>query len=214
MIVVALSLAGAVRAQPLSGPAPVIPTADPARIDLTETNRQIGILLGHDDKAAADLVDRIEHQPGDFSPPVIIFMANRLFDQNDRENAYFWFCFGRLRFLYDAERCADVTARSAFGEMMSSIKPDLRRYPTQMKPDDIVPFAKRVLHLDSVTPSNYDLHWINLHGKAVFSDSGAPLSVPEAEWADLHRKICNDYLNGAVSMAEEVKAMAENQAGN
>jgi hypothetical protein len=95
--------------------------------------------------------------------------------------------------------------------MMSSIKPDLRHYPTTMNPDEIVPFAKRVLHLDSVTPYSYDLHWINLHGREVFSNSGRPLSVPDAQWDEIHRKICNDYLAGAESMAVEMKNLAENK---
>ena len=220
LLCVVLIGAAAIQAQPQGRQIAIQPQGEYATIDTSGINRAILILAkGSDDEKDA-LVEKITKLPGDYAPPVFMFMARRLYDKGDAGGAYFWFSFGRLRGRYDAARCADLSARQEIDVMIMNLNrdhPELRKYPLKMKPDDIVPFARRVLKLDRETPRHYDYRWINLNGMNAIigglsgGNSGhEALSVPESEWPDLLRKLQDDFLKGA----EQIAAMRQGSVQN
>jgi hypothetical protein len=197
------------QAQPLGRQVEVKPQGEYAKIDTSGIIRDMTILAKGSDAEKDALVKKIAVHPGDYAPPVFMLMARRLYEKKDAEGAYFWFSFGRLRGRYDASRCADVSAREGIDVMIMNLDeqvPELRRYPAKMKPDDIVPFAKKIMELDSDTPYNYDQRWLNLHGMGAFTGGKQELSLPESEWPDLLRKVRDEYLKGAEEIAAQLRS--------
>ena len=197
------------QAQPVGRQVEVEPQGEYAKIDTSGTIRDMTILAKGSDAEKDALVKKIKKHPGDYAPPVFMFMARRLYEKKDAEGAYFWFCFGRMRGRYDAARCADVSAREGIGMMVANVQPELRQYPIKMKPDEIVPFAKTVVKLDSDTPYNYDHRWLNMHGMGAFTGEKSELSLPESEWPNLLKKVRDDFLKGAEEMATQLKNPAK-----
>ena len=193
------------QARPVGRQVEVKPQSEYAKIDTSGTIRDMTILAKGSDSEKDALVKKINKNPGDYAPPVFMLMARRLYEKRDAEGAYFWFCFGRMRGRYDAARCADVSARDGIAVMVRNVEPELRKYPTKMKPDDIVPFAMKVVKLDRDTPFNYDHHWLNLHGMGVFTGDKQEFSLPESQWPDLLKKVRDDFLKGAEEMAVQLK---------
>ncbi|HKB57140.1 MAG TPA: hypothetical protein VKC51_06080 [Lacunisphaera sp.] len=192
-------------AQPVGNQVEVKPQGEYAKIDTSATIRDMTILAKGSDSEKDALVKKMKKNPGDYAPPVFMLMARRLYEKKDPEGAYLWFCFGRMRGRYDAARCADVSAREGISVMIMNVDPELRKYPMKMKPDDIVPFARKVVKLDSDTPFNYDHRWLNLHGLGAFTGDKQELSLPKAQWPDLLKKVRDDFLKGAEEMVAQLK---------
>ena len=191
---------------PVAQQVEVAPQGEYAKIDTSGIIRDMKILDGGDKTAREALIKKIKKAPGVYAPPVFMPMAQCLYEKEDYEGAYFWFCFGRLRGRYDAARCADVSAREGIDAMITNVNPELRKYPTTLKnPDDIVTLAKRIVKLDEVTPYRYDHRWLNLHGMNAFINGKQPLSLPESEWPSLAREVRKDFLKGAEELAVALK---------
>ncbi|MFH0801822.1 MAG: hypothetical protein V2A78_05480 [bacterium] len=184
----------------------VAPQGEYAKIDTSGIIRDMKILDGGDKAAREALIKKIKKAPGDYAPPVFISMAQCLYEKQDYEGAYFWFCFGRLRGRYDAARCADVSAREGIDAMIINVNPELRKYPATLKnPDDIVTLAKRIVRLDEAMPYRYDHRWLNLHGMGAFIGGKQPLSLPESEWTAMAGEVRKDFLKGAEELAVALK---------
>lgn len=181
----------------------VQPQGEHEKLDLAGMTQAMNTLGGKDDVAKDALIEKIKAAPGDYAPPVFMLVALRLYELKDAEGAYFWYCFGRLRGSYDADRCADVSARQGIGLMTMEIDPQLTAYPKKMRTGDIVPFAKKIVKLDAETPCNYDHRWINLHGMGAFLGGSQELSLPKSQWPGLHKKIMDRFLENAEEYAEE-----------
>ena len=207
-LVVFLLTAVLAQAQPVGRQVEVKPQGEYATIDTAGIIRDATVFAKGSDAEKDALVKTITKHPGNYAPPIFMLMARHLFQKNDAEDAFFWFSFGRMRGRYDAARCADVSAREGVDLMVMNLDqeyPDLMNYPARMKPDELVPFARKVVKLDSETPYNYDHRWLNLHGMGAFTGDKQALSLPQTEWPDLLKKIRDDYLKGAEEVAEKLR---------
>lgn len=197
----------------------VQPTGEYAKIDVKLANDTIDILLDVNNKELIDkTVSEIIAVPQNYAPPVLYMLAYTLFSQDRKDEAMFWFYAGQLRARYDANRCADVSARSAVGALNDKIGPVINPYAFK----DMAKLKEtiyKVLDWEKTTPFNYDHRWINLHGlNALMGGLGGeeptdPLSLPQGEWDAIHQKTLDDYLAGfnqALAMMEE-KAKNESQ---
>ena len=181
-----------------------------ASID-TKTIAEVMIRLqktaGHENDG---LIVEIEHEPGNYAPPVFFELSRTLFKQGNIDDAVFWFNAARLRGDFDAARCADPTARSAVSAMVSTMPVELRRgqFNDMTKLKDTI---NKVLTWDRTTPYDYDYRWINLHGMNAISsgmgDAAAdnkPLSLPKEQWPALAEKNRQDYLASLDAAIDQV----------
>ncbi len=183
---------------------------DYATIDTSGALRDIAILEKGSDDERGELVGRISDNLGGHMPPVFIALARCFFAQGEAQEAYFWFCFGRLRGRYDAERCADVTARTGVDVMIMDVEPELRRYFTTIDPEGIVPFGEYLLDRDAATPHDYDHRWIALHGMGAFGRGGpAEICVPEVEWPRLLQETREEFRKSVEQAAAQLRAATE-----
>lgn len=198
LLLTAGSASGEIRTHP--------PTGELAGVDTSGILRDMKTLAGPDGAEKDALIANIRKDPGGYAPPVLLNLAQQLFLRKEAADAYFWFNFGRLRGRYDAARCADESARQGIDELIeNTIAPDLKRQVLRMKPEELIPFAKRVLQLDRETPYGYDPRWLNLHGIDAFLDGTRELSLPKAGWPKLLRAVRDDYMKGVEEAAAELK---------
>jgi hypothetical protein len=119
--------------------------------------------------------------------------------QGNIEDAIFWYNAGRLRAMYDAVRCTDISARSAVPALLQGMPREL----IQAQFDDLVRLRQiidRVVKWDEITPQNYEYRWINLHGMAAMKSSltnnthrGDPLTVPRESWDALAKQTREEF---------------------
>jgi hypothetical protein len=134
-----------------------------------------------------------------------------LFDQGLRDEGAFWLYAGQLRARYDANRCADVSARQAVAVLTDRFGPPINLYMFKDLPklEALIP---KVVDWDRKTPHDYDHRWINLHGMNAIMESldgtgkPKPLSLPRAQWDAIAEKTRADFLAGfrqALAMAKQ-----------
>ena len=182
----------------------VKPKGQGAKIDVKLLNQTMKILDKGTAAAKKNAVQRVLKSPEKYAPPVFYALSQVLFQQGEKDDAAFWFYAGQLRARYDANRCADVSARSAVAVLNETYGPTINKYTFQDIPklEKLIP---KVVEWDRKTKHDYDHRWINLHGMDVMieglgdGDSGTKpktQSLPESQWEKIAEKTRKDYQNG------------------
>ncbi|WP_158000173.1 DUF6683 family protein, partial [Melaminivora alkalimesophila] len=157
--------------------------------------------LGSPDAATRQrAIAQVQEAPQRYAPPVLYALSHVLMQQGRNDQAMFWFYAGQLRGRYDANRCADVSARQAIAVLNQRYGGPINQYAFRHLPQ-LEKTVQEVLAWDRRTPHDYDHRWINLHGMGAFGASGggegpAALSLPEAQWPAIAEQTRVDYLKG------------------
>ncbi len=181
-----------------------------------ETNRTRGAMGSLSDDAPLQerkiAIEIVTDKPDTFAPPAFFALSHALFGLGHNDEAVFWFYAGQLRARYDANRCADVSARSAVTALAQQHGAEINQYAFTNLPK-LQTIVAQVIEFDRKTPHNYDNRWINLHGlNATMAGMGdekaakAPLSLPKEQWAQIAEKTRVDYVAGFEIALKELKA--------
>lgn len=183
----------------------VKPQGEYARIDVQLANDTVDQLLGSDAQARQRAVAKVQDQPQRYAPPVFYALSEALLAQKEPERAMFWFYAGQLRGRFDANRCADVSARAAIGALNERFGRPVNRFAFQNL-ELLKKTVSEVVEWDRKTPHDYDHRWINLHGMGAFGaqTGGAALSLPRAQWPAIAEQTRQDYLNGFQAALEQM----------
>ncbi len=152
-------------------------------------------------------------KPQSVMPTVLYSLSAALFAKGEKDDAAFWFYAGQLRARYDANRCADVSARQAVAVLNQNYGPPINQYAFQDIPK-LKTLIPMVVEWEEKTPHDYDHRWINLHGMGAmmrsFGDDKAPhpLSLPEADWPHIGQETREAYLRGFNEAMEQMEARA------
>ncbi|MCA9405993.1 MAG: hypothetical protein KC684_05605 [Candidatus Omnitrophica bacterium] len=198
-----------------------IPADSPyAQVDVVRSSAAIHILLGDNSVLKKAQISEIIQNAENYAPPVFYLLSFALFEDDQKDEAMFWFYAGQLRGRYDANRCADKSAGAAISELNAQFGPAVNRYAFQDL-DKLEKTVLKVLEWDRRTPHSYDHRWINLHGmeamisllevqegKVAVED--IVMSRPESEWEEIFRQTQETYLTG---FKEVLKMMQERQGG-
>jgi tetratricopeptide (TPR) repeat protein len=181
----------------------VKPSGEYAQIDTTLALKTVGVLKDGSPEEKLKVFAQIRKQPEKYAPPVLYLLSNVLFQMGDKDEAAFWFYAGQVRARFDANRCAEPSARAAVSVLNNQYGPIINRYTFGEKPamlDDLLP---RVVDWDRKTAHDYDHRWINLHGmgavmSSMSSKGGASpltaLSLPKEQWEQIAERTRSDYL--------------------
>lgn len=190
----------------------VQPRGQFAQIDTRLANETIEVLETGNAEEQQRTIEKIKDRPQDFAPPVFYALSNVLFKRGEKDDATFWFYAGQLRARFDANRCADATARQAVRELNGRFGSAINQYALQdvSRLEALIP---RVVEWDRRTPHRYDHRWINLHGMGAMrsaladsSDASIVLSAPKEEWEKIAEKTREDYLNGFRKALARIKS--------
>lgn len=169
--------------------------------------------LGSENIAIRDnAIATIIRNPELYNPTVFYKLSEILFLQGKKDDAMFWFYAGQLRARYDANRCADETARSAVSVLNENYGPQINKYAFE----DLDKFEKimsKVIEFDKNTKHLYDQRWINLHGMGAMMDElgdkkaqSRIQSLPIDEWAKIAEKTRNEYFEGFKDAMKQIRA--------
>lgn len=207
----ALLLAGATVAG-LAENVTVKPQGAYATIDTSRATQTMRALADPAQRPA--IVDAVQAHPENYEPPVLFALSQALFADGKKDEGAFWFYAGQLRARFDANRCADESARSAVGVLNNNYGPPVNQYMFKdlAKLEALIP---KVVEWDRKTPHNYDPRWINLHGmNAMLSGmdggkSDETMSLPASEWDAIAEKTRKDYLSGFQEAMVKFKAQRQ-----
>jgi hypothetical protein len=195
-------LLGAAASSTMADDHVVEPRGAYGKIDVGLANRTLETLLRGKDAERDAAVEAVLRAPEKYAPPVFFALSNVLFDRGRKDDGAFWFYAGQLRARYDANRCADVSARGAVGVLTERFGPPINEYMFQdfARVEALIP---RVVEWDRKTPHAYDHRWINLHGMAAMVESldkseakPKAMSLPRHQWDAIAEKTRTDYLEG------------------
>ncbi len=184
------------------------PIPTPANSDVTPRVFTVGLsndvieALGKGDTETQAAIRRIQSAPDRYAPPVFYALSSVLFQEGKKEDAAFWFYAGQLRARFDANRCADVTARQAVGILNLTYGTPINEYMFQ-RVKQLEALIPKVIEWDRQTPRNYDHRWINLHGMNAVLDrigestaDSTATSLPEDQWGKIAEETRAEYLAG------------------
>jgi len=190
-----------------------------AQIDTRRTLEVIQEMSSQDHRRVRRAIAKIIADPGIFQPPAFFVLAASLYKEGKAEEAIFWMNAGRVRARFDANRCADVSARQAVRVLSMQMPADLVK--EQFKDlDRLRSLVVKAIEWDRATPYDYDHRWINLHGMAAMiagleKEGGedrepAETSLPEEQWPAIAEQTRETYL----LELEEVIADIRNNKSN
>jgi hypothetical protein len=165
----------------------VTPTGQYATIETGPTIAAIQKLRFGPASEESDIANRVAHDSGAYTPPVLFALAEWYYRQGNIDRAIFWLNAAGLRGRFDGLICTDRTAISAVAELSQKEPQDLYRQQFQDR-DRIRKIVEEVIDWDEHTKARYDHRWISLHGlRAIDSGLGKdvsnePLTVPEERW--------------------------------
>jgi hypothetical protein len=140
----------------------------------------------------------VSQNPNKYAPPVLYVLAAMLFEDAKHDEAMYWFYLAQLRARYDANRCADVTARQAVTILNNDFGPPINEYAFKHTDELKVTIAKVVKFVQD-NEELYDNRWINLHGMGAMSASlnsntkKVDLSLPEKDWPKIKKETVDRY---------------------
>jgi hypothetical protein len=188
----------------VGGEVAVPPRGEYAQIDTRLAKDTIQALTHGSAEERRRTIDQIKTAADKYAPPVFFALASVLFQDGARDEGAFWFYAGQLRATFDANRCADPSAREALTVLVRQYGTPINHYALQdlQKLQELV---LRVVEWDRKTPHHYDQRWINLEGMDAMMGSldlaapaspSPPLSLPPEQWDEIAEKTRADYLAG------------------
>jgi hypothetical protein len=194
-----------------AAPLQSVPTHDEyAKIDVRLMNETIEKLTHGNAAVTRRTVKQIETAPHNYAPPVFFVLSNRLFQDGRKDEAAFWFYAGQLRASFDANRCAEITARRSVEELSRLYGSNINKHALQ-DVSKLEAMISKVVEWDRTTPHSYDHRWINLRGmNAALADAAGkgeqqPLSLPKEQWNEIAERTRVEYLAGFRQAINEVK---------
>lgn len=168
-------------------------------IMVSEQNRMINLLIEPTTRLAA--VDTIFTHISRYNPPVLYMFSQALFYIGEEQNGVDWYLFAQLNALYDANRCADNTAKQATIILEMQFRPELEEFIKKNK-KEYLESVDRAVKLFKVITQDYDIRWINLHGMDAISaslnennDSDKILTVPQEQWAKIKEETIKSFIS-------------------
>lgn len=192
---------------------PVAPNGEYAQINTRKGIDAIQTLIKGSAAEKQEVIARVTAQPQNFEPPVFYALAQALFQSGKKDEAAFWFYAGQLRGRFDANRCADISARQAVTVLNQTYGTPINQYTFQDIPK-LEALVLKVIAWDKSTPYNYDHRWINLHGMNAMISGLSPkdasvqtaaVSLPKEQWPAIAEKTRNDYLSAFKQAMESLK---------
>lgn len=187
--------------------------AENTKIDVSSSVNAFESLSSADIKIQENAIATVKRNPQLYNPTVFYKLSEILFAKGEKDDAMFWFYAGQLRARYDANRCADETARTAVSVLNENYGPQINQYAFQ----DFDKFEKimiKVIEFDKNTKHLYDQRWINLHGMGAIMDEMSEnkgpkrtQSLPQEEWPAIAEKTRTEYFNGFQEAMKELRAM-------
>jgi len=186
------------------------PRGEYARIDVRLANETIADLSTGTEAEQDRAIEAVLAAPQKYAPPVLYVLSNTLFAKGRKDDGAFWFYAGQLRARFDANRCADVSARQAVAVLNQEFGTPINQYMFKDVPK-LEALVAKVVEWDRKTSHDYDHRWINLHGMTAMIESldspeGKPkaLSLPRAQWDAIAEKTRSDYVEGVHKALETV----------
>lgn len=182
------------------------PRGEHAQIDVQLTNDTMRQLLGADEAERQHAARQVQSAPQRYAPPVFYALSAALMQLQQPERAMFWFYAGQLRGRFDANRCADISARQAIAVLNERFGTPINQYAFKRLPL-LEKTVAEVIDWDRKTPHDYDHRWINLHGMGAFGTQGdAALSLPKAEWDAIAEQTRRDYLAAFKTVLQQMRS--------
>jgi hypothetical protein len=185
-----------------------------AEIDIQLTSAAVQTLSTGSNAAKAKVIATVQENAKEYAPPAFYALSKALFDEGQKDEGAFWFYAGQLRGRFDANRCADASAREAIDVLNDEYGTPINQYMFQ-RPGKLAKLIDRVVDWDKKTPHNYDPRWINLHGMnamtaamsgKVPTNAAASMSIPSSQWAEIEEQTRADYLSGFKEAMAQLKS--------
>lgn len=230
-LIAMLVIISASTVMPISAREIIVPArGEFAKIDMSRIKMAISALQSKDPAQRAAQIAEIEAHSERYAPPIFYYLSSILFREGKKEKAAFWFYAGQLRGRYDANRCADATARGEIDILNMEFGQPINVYMMQKENlDKLEQTIEKVLAWDKQTPHDYDQRWINLHGMGAMmeslevakdkgsavgfgqeqsGDKPAMMSLPEDQWPQILQATRDKYMQG---FAQTMKKLRERQ---
>lgn len=158
--------------------------------EINTAKEQEMLIALSDEKRIPSTLDEVLTHPDEYTPTIICYASNILFNQGHKDSAAFWFYTGRLRARIDANLCLDKTAGSAVSELTHYFGPSINKYAYK-DIDNLRKIHARTFDYLRTHDAKYDRRWIALHGMQAMKYSleeteESPIIIePEDKWPQI-----------------------------
>jgi len=148
--------------------------------------------------------EEIISNPNIFDPTVLYNLSQYLFNDEQKDEAAFWFYTAQLRARYDANRCNDQSAKQAVSVLNNTFGPQINKYGFS-DIDNLDKIVNKVIQFVKLNKEEYDHRWINRHGMGYFLNDKKELSKPISEWNSIRNETIETYHDGFKKAVNQFK---------
>jgi hypothetical protein len=105
--------------------------AQSKKIDVTRHNESVALLNDKNNAIKQQTLDQILNNPNFYNPPVLYAVSRKLFIQEKKDEAMYWFYIAQLRARCDSNLCLDDSAKQAVSILNNYYGPDINKYAFQ-----------------------------------------------------------------------------------
>ena len=166
--------------------------------DVEKSNKILERLGSKNKKKKQAAIDSVLANPNSYNPTVTYLLSNLLLEQDNKNEAMFWFYLSQVRARVDANICKDNTAKEAVSILNMTYGPAINKIAF-LKLDTLSVIIEKVVAFAKSNEEVYDRRWINLHGMdAIISaldknSKQKQTSEPFEKWADIKKVTVEGY---------------------
>ncbi len=151
-----------------------------------------------------EFINYIKENPDKILPIYYMIMADDIFE-TDRDDAVFWYSFGKLRSVEDVRMCKDETAVSQIA-VYGMLAPNTIDYMDTKSNQYLLEQLEKAVEKDISTPLRPDPVWACYHGLNAFS--GKVRTMPKRKFEKIKKETRELYIE---SMKKHIKEENENR---
>lgn len=155
-----------------------------------------------------DTFNRVVADPNRVTPPVLFALSWVYFQQQDPDNALFWFYTAQLRARSDANKSLDTSTQQAVTQLSSQFGTDISTYALA-HPEQMEWAMKKVLRWDKTAIRTYNPRWVALLGDEARQRQDYAF-LPMDRWAAVDQMTHRDFARG---FAELMIRLQRQQSG-
>ncbi len=148
-----------------------------------------------------DFINYIKENPDKTVPVFYIIMADEIYKTN-KDEAVFWFSFGKLRAVEDVRMCKDESAGQQVA-IYGMLARNTVKYMNEKGNQYILEQLEKAVEKDEKTLLRPAPTWACYHGISAFS--GKVDTLPQSKFEDIKKETRENYINSMKKHIEEEK---------
>jgi hypothetical protein len=158
---------------------------------------QTEVIVGSIKAGDSATINTVLSHPNDFTPPVLMALADQIMNMNEPFAAMFWHFTAQLRARSDANKSLDPTVKDGLTRLNSYYGQAIGQYAATHL-DELRLAMDKVMEYDTIAERSYDPRWVSVLGRDALTQERIAF-VPKEQYPQVDRETRRGFYRGFVN---------------